>query len=96
MAKMSKKQQELTVDIEKYLELKDKAKELEKELEALKKKLTAEANSSESRSVIVGSHTISLSSRTRSSINVKEFTAAHPRLAAKFTNITEYDVLNVK
>lgn len=94
MARLTKK--DLTAKIEKFLELKQQIEELTKEQDAIKDALKAEASAAESRTIVLGEHSITLSERSRSSINVKEFTAAHPRLAAKFTKTTTYDVLTVK
>lgn len=94
MAKMTKK--ELTANVEKYIELQAQIKALTEEADALKDALKKETAATESRTLIVDNHTLSLVERTRSSISVKEFTAAHPRLAAKFTKVTSYDVFTVK
>lgn len=94
MAKISKKALEETV--EQYLNIQAQIKALQTEADALKTVLKKEADAAEARSLIVGTHTVSLKTQSRSSINVKEFTEAHPRLAAKFTKVTSYDVLHVR
>ena len=86
----------LEAKINTYLELNAQFKELEEQVKALKADLAAEALGTEARALVVGSHSITVAERTRKSINVAEFTAAHPRLAAKFTKETKYDVVTIK
>lgn len=87
---------ELTEDIEQYLVLQAKIKELSAEADAIKEKLKAEALKEQASVLVVGPHSVRVDERTRSSINVKEFTEAHPRLAAKFTRVSVYNVVTIK
>lgn len=94
MAKISKAV--LTEKVKRYLELQAQIKELQTEVDDIKSVLSEEAGKAEAYTLVLGDYSVKLSERTRSSINVKEFTAAHPRLAAKFTKVTSYNVLTVK
>ena len=94
MAKMTKK--DLNNHVERYLELQSMIKELTKESDAIKDALKEEARNTEARTLIVGEHSVILKECSRNSINVKEFTAAHPKLAEKFTKTTTYEMLTVK
>lgn len=87
---------ELTEDIEQYLVLQAQIKELSTQADAIKERLKAEALKEESGIIIAGPHSVRVDERTRSSINVKEFTEAHPRLAAKFTKVSVYNVVTIK
>lgn len=94
MAKMTKK--DLNNHVERYLELQALIKELTKESDAIKDALKEEARNAEAHALIVGEHSVTLKECSRSSINVKEFTAAHPKLAEKYTKTTTYEMLTVK
>ena len=86
----------LTEDIEQYLVLRAQIQELSKEADAIKDRLELEALKEESGVLTVGPHSVRVDERTRSSINVKEFTEAHPRLAAKFTKVTTFYAVTIK
>lgn len=90
------KEEILEAKINTYLEIKAQFDELEEKVKALKADLAKEARSTEARTLVVGSHTVTVAERTRKTISVSEFTAAHPRLAAKFTKETRYDVVTIK
>lgn len=94
MAKISKAV--LTEKVKTYLALQAQIKELQAQVDDIKSVLSEEAGKAESNTLILGDYSVKLSERTRESINVKDFTAAHPRLAAKFTKTTTYNVLMVK
>lgn len=94
MAKMTKK--DLNNHVERYLELQSMIEELTKESDAIKDALKTEARNTEAHTLIVGEHSVTLKECSRNSINVKEFTAAHPKLAEKFTKTTTYEMLTIK
>lgn len=93
---MAKTTKALTEKIEKYLELKAQADAITEQADAIKEELKALAAAEESRTLTAGTHSVTLSEASRSTINAKEFAAAHPRLAAKFTKVTTYTTVKIK
>ena len=96
MAKVVTKQDVLEAKINTYLELKAQIEALQADADAFKADLSAEAITQESRTLVVGIHSVSVREQTRSSINAKEFAKDHPRLAAKYTKTTKYDVVTIR
>lgn len=94
MAKMAKAT--LIACVENYLDIQAQIKVLEKQADDLKKVLRAEAEKAPAGTIVAGEHSITLTECTRNSIDVKEFTAAHPKLAEKYTKTTTYTMLKVK
>lgn len=94
MAKMTKAT--LVACVEDYLDIQAQIKVLEKQADDLKKALKAEAEKTESGTIVLGAHSITLTECTRNSIDVKEFTADHPKLAERYTKTTTYTMLKVK
>ena len=90
------KNDELEAKINTYLELAAQIKALQDDADAIKKYLTGIADATEARAIAIGAHSITIAERERSTINAKEFAADHPRLAAKYTKVTKYDVVTIK
>ena len=94
MAKITKAQAE--TKIERYLELQALIKEASNEADALKAELKELANGTEARTYVAGDHSVSITTATRKSVNVKALAEAHPKIAAKFTKKTPYDTVHIK
>ena len=90
------KNDELEAKINTYLDLVAQIKALQDDADAIKKYLTGIADATEARAIAIGAHSITIAERERSTINAKEFAADHPRLAAKYTKVTKYDVVTIK
>lgn len=94
MAKMTKRV--IEAKITEYLALKEQIKELESTANAIKEALREEACKTDSKTLTAGEHSVNVVECSRQSINVKELTVAHPKIAAKFTKTTTYDTVKIK
>lgn len=94
MAKMTKEMAEQKIT--RYLELQEQIKKATEEADALKAELKARANGEESRTLVVGSHTVTVTTASRKQVNAKALAEAHPKIAAKFTKVTAYDTVRIK
>lgn len=93
---MATTKKNLEARIEEYLKLKAEADAAAKKADAIKAELKALAAAEPAKTVTAGIHSVSITEATRKSINVEEFRAAHPRLAAKFTKETPYSTVKIR
>lgn len=94
MAKITKKELETSISL--YLAIKENIKVLEEELEKQKAIITQACHESLSDTVIVNDHSATLSVTSRNFVDAKTLAADHPKIAAKYTKTTTYEVLRVK
>lgn len=94
MAKITKK--ELESSLAMYLAIKENIRVLEEELEKQKAIITQACHESESGTVVVDDHSATLNVNSRNSVDAKALAADHPKIAAKYTKTTTYEVLRVK
>ena len=86
----------LDTKVESYLNAKRQLDELTKVVDEMKEELKAIVKATGGDEVLTETHKLTLSQQTRTAIDYKAFSAAHPKLAAKFSNTTSYEVFRVK
>ena len=86
----------LDTKVEAYLKAKQELDELTKQLDFMKNELKAIVKETGGDEVLTETHKLTLSQQTRTAIDYKAFSEAHPKLAAKFSNTTSYEVFRVK
>lgn len=94
MAKITKAQ--ATTKIERYLKLQALIKQASKEADALKAELKELADGTKSRTYTADAHSVSITTATRKSVDAKALAEAHPKIAAKFTKETTYDMVRIE
>lgn len=86
----------LDTKVESYLNAKRQLDELTKVVDEMKTELKAIVKATGGDEVLTETHKLTLSQQTRTAIDYKAFSEAHPKLAAKFSNTTSYEVFRVK
>ena len=80
--------------IDKYLELKNNKKEIEKEIKQIEQTLQVEMQ--ENQQASLGWHKITWETSTRTSLDSKAIKLEHPEIYAKYTNTSSYRRFTVK